>query len=259
MSDQTFSELEVEVEADLEAPQYEEPNQNVAESVENDSKERVRNVRYGKFIAPLKNKIFNVVFFGLVVVTAVGWTHYKLTNAQSSVDYERELYVKESALQAEIMALNEKISAYNVAEMSQNKIEAEASVFSGYLEIADWLYQLSQHAAKSELIVEYQLFDGTEDSDLPDTLVVPMDMSVTAMQSSATDKIYQQFLTFMQTLIDEQKYKKFVAASIENVGNNSAKLSLKLEIRKRKDNMSTSSSTSNNEGAQGTEEMVDIP
>lgn len=217
-----------------------------------DDFETVSNVEDTKKTSPKKpNKkssrfanrnLVYLIFITLVIIFSSYWTHFILSSKQTSVQFKQTLLQQISTVEIEKSMLTQKLSEFNKESVDAKKLAAQKTVFSGYLELADWLYYLSELGESTGMRVEYQLFDANQDSVLRNMHIVPMEIRVFANSEESKISNFQNFMSFLQILTGDNKYKKFTAASIENQGQQSALLTMKLEVRKQEDNLSASNS-----------------
>lgn len=186
--------------------------------------------------SPKKNIVY-LFIIALIVIGSVYWTHYILSQTQNNAQNEQMVLARINQIQNEKRILEDKINTLNQQDISDKRLRAQNTVFKGYLDIADWIYRLNEVGDKNGMKVEYQLFEGKQDDKLTDITVVPMEIRVLSSVESGTNSNYKQFLEFIQIIVDDGKYKKFTGAGIENQGQYSALLSLKIEVRKKSDEL----------------------
>ena len=178
-----------------------------------------------------------MILISIAVVVSTYWTHSVLTNKQTSLEYKQALLQQINAIELEKTMLEEKLAAYSQEDASTQRMGAETTVFSGYLELADWLYSLSALGAQNGMRMEYELYDTKQDITLGNVQVVPMEIRIISSVTQNNESNFNKFISFIQVLVSDDKYKKFTAASIEKQGQDGAQMSLKIEVRKREDTL----------------------
>lgn len=187
---------------------------------------------------PRENKnLLYLIFISVIIVVSTYWTHSVLTNKQTSLEYKQGLLQQISTIELEKSMLEEKLATFSQDDASTLRLGAETTVFTGYLELADWLYSLSELGAQNGVRMEYELFDTKQDLTLGNVHVVPMEIRVISSMEQNDESNFNKFINFMQVLVNDNKYKKFTAASIEKQGQNGAQMSLNIEVRKREDTL----------------------
>ena len=186
-----------------------------------------------------RNKKFDAVWITVVFLSSMSWTLWELTHFQSSVEYKQELIQRQYHLDTEIQSLKGQIKNHQQNANNSKTDIAQSTVFSGYTEIAEWLYRLTEESRRNDLRMEYQLYDAELDERLHNIYNIPIELELIAVREHNLDVAYQQFLNFIEIFISQARYILVTAASIENIGSNSARLIMKFDVRKREDNIST--------------------
>jgi hypothetical protein len=195
----------------------------------------LNHVLFVSFRKLFHNKLLKLGLIACVFLASIVWTNWIFSNLQTSVQFQQELMQKQYDLRRDIQRSTNSIIAYNDADIDQKRQQAEAFLFTGYIEIAQWLYRLSEESKQNDMTIEYQMFDAVEDEQLKGIFIIPIEITVLALSKDSVNKTYDDFLRFLHIVVSDKKYKRFLSASIVNSSEASAQMAIKIEVRKRQD------------------------
>ena len=212
--------------ASIEEPEHEAPKEEALERSES-------------FLAKvLHNKKKDAAIITLVVSASLVWTIWVVLNFQTNIEYKQSLLQQQYYFENEINNLQNKIDVLSARQTEKKAFYANSRVFSGYQEIAEWLYELAERSRRNNLLVEYQLNDVIKDERLENIYIIPLELEILAIREHSMQGVYNQFLDYMDNFLQQPIYLNLVGAEIENVNAKTGKLAIKVHIKMWSDNLS---------------------